>query len=131
MDPAKRCEVCGRPIPGSGEPLLPREIECQGCHAEVAALIVEVIEVDKDGADTGKRRTLAGAKAIAFGNHARREIAAGDAQTRQRRLNVAAGKHADDASRSLEDFTDAKGRTITVAQMKANAQAALDAEAAK
>lgn len=109
MDPAKRCVVCGRPIPGSGEPLLPREVECQGCDAEIKA-----------GA------TVAEARA----SHQAREVAAYEAIIKVRRERVAAGFSAVDGVTPLQDFRDEKGNDVTVAMMKARARAALDAQEA-
>lgn len=105
-----RCPCCGRP--SKGGTLLPREIPCQGCHAEYDAAIA-----------AGK--TAAQALEVARAAHETREKAAYDALVRQRYLNNIAGKHADDPTKALEDFSykDAKGvdRVLTVAEMKARA----------
>jgi hypothetical protein len=78
-----RCEVCGRPY--DGEALLPREIACQGCHAEV--LVLEAA-VDAEGKLV---RTRDQALADARGKHYAREHEAHAALVLKRYERNAAG----------------------------------------
>lgn len=114
IDETKRCKVCGRPKPGSGEPPLPREIECQGCAVEFEGALL-------GGASPGV------AFQRAMTNHQARELDAHRALIRTRFERNAAGKSSVDGSTPLQDFVDAKGNTVTVSQMKADAQKKLDA----
>lgn len=117
-----RCVVCGFvTLDGDGKPSeaqLPREVAesltCQGCQAEYEALIAE-------GLDAGQ------AKAQATQGHYRRCDAALKARSRLWLERNAAGKSAVDGVTALQDFTDEKGRTYTVADFMARAQAMLDA----
>lgn len=115
-----RCEVCGRPWDGGT--LLPREVRCGGCHDELLAFQALV---DAKGA---RVHTDEAARAMAYNLHANRELAAFDSLIKTRRERVASGKSAEDGVTDLQDFTDAKGKKVTVAEMKARAQAALDKE---
>lgn len=124
MTSEARCEVCGRPYDGGT--LLPREIACQGCHGEFLAFKAEMLLDGKT-----RKYTDGGALQAARALHADRELAAFNALIKTRRERVAAGKSALDGTTALQDFTDANGRTVTVAEMQAKAQAALDAEAAR
>jgi hypothetical protein len=109
-----RCPVCGRP--SKGGTLLTNEKPCGGCHNEYDAAILE-----------GK--SAAEAQAIAKAGHEKRELAAYDLLIKTRRERVASGKSATDGVTPLQDFTDPYGNVITVAMMKARAQAALDGDA--
>jgi len=106
-----RCPVCGRP--SKGGTLLPRESPCGGCHAEYDAAITA-------GKSEGE------AKQLAKNAHEARELVLFKARVRRNYERNAAGKSAVDGTTALRDFTDAKGRTYTVADFKARAQAKLD-----
>jgi len=114
-----RCEACGRPpqseLDSGKESLLPREVACQGCYAEIAA--------DKAVLDAKGARIYTDAQAVARAraNHGKREQAAFDALMTKRLQNNIAGKHADNATLSLQ------GTVGEIATAKANAQAMLDA----
>lgn len=76
---------------------------------------------------TDPPHTQAEAAAIAAGNHFNREQAVLRALVRTRLDRNARGKHAIDGVTDIEDFTDDKGVTVTVAQVKARAAKARDA----
>ena len=148
---------CGRPLRVDGvltEALKSREIECGGCDEErraeatrlsderdaVVALNAENeawnIEERKKSADQQHIRAPtvvpddATFPALALQSsrnaHYAREQAAGEAERRVWLARNAQGLHAK-RDENLEDFTDANGKTVTVAEMKARAQAKLDA----
>lgn len=143
IDEAKRCGTCGRPIPGSGEPLLPREIECQGCHAHATALkaekkplLVAVTMPDDsvqwmdhpDGLEE-RAHTDGQIRAMAFNAHADRELRAWENKRILQLRNIAAGKDADTGVAKV--VGPIYGTAQDIEDGKRSAQAMLDAIDAK
>ena len=131
-----RCGACGRPY--DGETLKTREIACQGCHTEYVALKAEItidfeamVDPETDESvqvEVGEHNTYTGDQAlqIARNAHYAREQAAGEAERQVWLARNAQGRHAK-RDEDLAEFTDANGKTVTVAEMKSRAQAKLDA----
>lgn len=107
-----RCTTCGRPLR-----------DAQG------ALTEALLAAETARGVTGCLGGVSGCKSRQ--EHEAREMDAYEQKMLVAFARIAAGKQGDDASKSLADFTDAKGNTVTVAQMKADGQARLDALTAK
>jgi len=108
-----RCEVCGRPY--DDEQLLPREIPCGGCHAEIVAFTTRSEDpLTEDEAREAAHRA-----------HENREINALHDALIARCARIEAGKDGDGRGTDLADFVwrDRAGgtHTLTVAVQRAKA----------